>query len=259
MLKNPVPVSQASHRYKRLLPIPSYAFARTQAIVPLLAAEIAQAIHNFPIVFAKHGEAFVLMGLLSLRPESNLFVTTDGKWLGSYIPACLRQYPFAIGLPAEGGEPVLCADEGSGLISDTDGQPLFGVDGTPTETLRKAMEFVSEMERNRAITIRAVNALTQHDLIVPWELKLQGPAGAQQVEGLFRVDEVALNALSGEAFLELRAAGALPLAYAHLLSLNCIEVLTRLLAAQNQAAQPAQTSSTLAGAIDRNGDLVFNF
>ncbi len=258
MLKNPQPISMETHRYKRLLPIPSYIFAKNQAIVPLVGAECAQAIHNFPIVFAKYGDAFVMMALLSLQPDNNLFVSQDGRWMGSYVPAVLRQYPFAIGLPAEGGDPVLCADSDSGLISDTEGQPLFDMDGSPTEGLRKMMEFVTGIERNRAVTVRAVNALAKHDLIVPWELTIQQPQGPRQINGLFRVDEVALNALPDEAFLELRQASALPVVYAHLLSLSCIDVLVRLAAAQTSppAAGPA---SPLTGALDSNGDLVFNF
>lgn len=258
MLKNPQPVSKATHLYKRLLPVPSYAYAEKMAIVPLLGVECAQAIHNFPIVFAPYGESYVLMGLLSLQPDRNMFVSAEGQWLGSYVPAILRQYPFAVGLPAEGGEPLLCVDNDSGLISDTDGQPLFEVDGNPSEMMRKVMEFVGELERNRAGTIRAVNVLVKHNLIIPWDITLQQPQGPHKVNGIFRIDEVAMNALPDEDFLELRQAGVLPIAYAHLLSLNCIDVLVRLSSAG--AASPAAGKATpLRSALDSNGDLVFNF
>ncbi len=258
MLKNAQPISKETHLYKRLLPVPSYAYAGKTAIVPLLGAECAQAIHNFPIVFAPYGESYVLMGLLSLQPERNMFVSAEGQWLGSYIPAILRQYPFAVGLPAEGGEPILCVDSDSGLISETDGQPLFEIDGTPSEVMRKVIEFVGELERNRAATIRAVNVLVKHNLIIPWDITLQAPQGPQKVNGIFRIDEAAMNALSNEDFLELRQSGVLPIAYAHLLSLNCIDVLVRL----SNAGAPNQTAgkpAPLAAAVDTNGDLVFNF
>src|SRR3990167_9413159 len=102
MLKNPQAISKETHHYKRLLPIPSYAFAQKLALVPLVGAEMAQAAHNFPIVFVPLGESFGLMAMLSLQPESNLYVAPDGRWLTAYIPAFIRQYPFAVGLPAEG-------------------------------------------------------------------------------------------------------------------------------------------------------------
>lgn len=262
MLKKPVPISFTTHRNMRLLPSKSYAFAKTLAVAPLVGAECAQATHNFPIVFIPQGDDYALMGLLSLRPDTNLFVARDGRWLGNYVPAYLRQYPFTIGLPAEGGEPILCADESSGLLSDTEGQALFEIDGTPTDSLRKIMDFVGEVERNRAVTVRAVNAIVKHGLIVPWELTLQqaNNQGQQKVGGLFRVDEAAMNALSPEAFLELRQASALPVIYAHLLSLTCTELLIRLSAAAAQAqAASANKASPLSAAVDENGDLVFNF
>ena len=260
MLKNPQTVSKDNHRYKRLLPTPSYVYAQKMAIVPLVGVECAQAVHNFPIVFTPYGESYVLMGLLSLQPDRNMFVTADGKWLGSYVPAILRQYPFAVGLPAEGGEPLLCVDEDSGLISDTDGQPMFEIDGSPSEIMRKVIDFVSELERNRAGTIRAVNMLVKHNLIIPWDITLRAPdgQGQQKVNGLFRIDEAAMNALPPEDFLEIRQAGALPIAYAHLLSLNCIENLVRLSGVQ-APGQAAARPAPLAPAMDSNGDLVFNF
>ena len=259
-MKNPQTISKETHRYKRLLPTPSYHYALRQAVVPLVGVECAQAVHNFPIVFTPYGESYVLMGLLSLQPDRNMFVSADGKWLGSYIPAILRQYPFAVGLPAEGGEPVLCVDGDCGLISDTEGQPMFEMDGSPSEIMRKIIEFIGELERGRAGTIRAVNMLVKHNLIIPWDITLQGPdgKGQQKVNGLFRLDEAALNALPPEDFLEIRTAGALPIVYAHLLSLNCIDNLVRL-AALHAPGPAAAKPAPFAPAIDGNGDLVFNF
>ena len=40
------------------------------------------------------------------------------------------------------------------------------------------------------------------------------------MEGLYRIDEAALNALPDDAFLSLRKPGALPLAYAQLMSMS---------------------------------------
>ena len=49
-------------------------------------------------------------------PEHNLFVGPDGHWLGGYVPASLRSYPFRV-LGSEGsGQLALCVDEDSGLV-----------------------------------------------------------------------------------------------------------------------------------------------
>ena len=61
-----------------------------------------------------------MVGLLSLQPGSNLFVAPGGQWLGAYIPAVWRGYPFRV-LPAEGDESsVLCVDEASEWIVNAD-------------------------------------------------------------------------------------------------------------------------------------------
>ena len=54
------------------------------------------------------------------------------------------------------------------------------------------------------------------------------------IEGLFRVDEAALNALPDDAFLSLRPSGALNLATAHLLSLNQMNQFAKLVQVQQQ-------------------------
>jgi len=65
-----------------------------------------------------------------------------------------------------------------------------------------------------------VDALQAAELIQPWPRNLQQGENTVPVEGFHRIDEAALNALPDEAFLALRKTGALPLAYAQLLSMN---------------------------------------
>ena len=60
------------------------------------------------------------------------------------------------------------------------------------------------------------------------------------VHGLFRLNEAALNALDDAAFLKIRKAGALPLAYLQLLSMDQMPVFERLNLAQKQLAQAHQ-------------------
>jgi hypothetical protein len=89
------------------------------------------------------------------------------------------------------------------------------------------LDFVSQIERSRVATQAAVDALQAAGLIQPWPLKLQQGDQMRPVEGIHRADEAALNALSDEAFVLLRKAGALPLAYAQLLSMNQLAMLQK--------------------------------
>jgi len=64
------------------------------------------------------------------------------------------------------------------------------------------------------------------------------------VQGLYRIDEEALNVLPDEAFLPLRKTSALPLAYAQLFSINQLAMLPK--AAEVQARIKGQLQAKAA-------------
>jgi len=104
------------------------------------------------------------------------------------------------------------------------------------------LEFCSQTELNRVATQAAVDALNVAGLVRPWPISAKNGDNAIAVEGLFKVDEAALNALPDEDFLLLRTSGALALAYAQLLSMNQFSVLEKLTAIQEQLQAQAATS-----------------
>ncbi|MDP1605898.1 MAG: SapC family protein [Rhodocyclaceae bacterium] len=66
------------------------------------------------------------------------------------------------------------------------------------------LNFLSQVANNRSATQRLCDLLQKHQIIQPWPIKVQGDQGEQAVEGLYRIDETALNQLPAEAFIELR-------------------------------------------------------
>jgi hypothetical protein len=68
-------------------------------------------------------------------------------------------------------------------------------------------------------------ALQAEDLFQPWPLKVQGPEGERNIEGLFRIDEARLNSLEPDALARVQKAGGLPVAYCQLLSMSNIQTL----------------------------------
>ena len=65
--------------------------------------------------------------------------------------------------------------------------------------------------------------------LAPWPVTFKTPNGTEvKLEGLWRADEAALNALDDATFLKLRKVGALPIAYAQILSMSRLAVLSRL-------------------------------
>ena len=89
-----------------------------------------------------------------------------------------------------------------------------------------------------------MQAPAQAGLIVPWEIKIRDGDKDVPVKGFHRIDEAALNALDDAAFLKLRAAGALALAYGQLISMHQLATLSRLIAFR-QHLEKARSKSKL--------------
>lgn len=235
------PLSRATHSGLRWRRYKDYGFASGQLLVPLAAAELPKAAVAFPVVFARAESGYVPVGLFGVKPGANLFVGHRGEWLGRYIPASLRSQPFAMGRD-QGGRFVLCVDAHSPLINESEGERFFDESGEPSEAARKVMEFMQVVERGRAAAHVACEALARHNCIAPLAVPVKIPgAPDQRLEGLFQVDEAVLSALPDEAFLELRKAGGLLLAYTQLLSLQHMATLGQLAArrAQEEAKHAA--------------------
>ena len=223
-------VTPESHAKKVWKQVTNYTFAAADTVIPLVGAEISKVVPVMPIGFVKQEAGYQLVGIASLQPGKNLYVAPDGKWLGTYIPSTLRTYPFRLLKPENADKSVLCINEGSGLVveSTEEGNAFFDEQNQITKETEDILNFLSKVEANLLVTERAVNALDDADLITPWEINLMQGEEVVPVEGLFRVDEAALNKLDDEAFLALRKAGGFAIAYAQLLSMNQLSVLERL-------------------------------
>lgn len=243
-----VPISRDSHAGKAWLRYTSCRFAAKRALIPLVAAELANAALAMPLAFVEGRGTLHVVAVTSLDPEGNQFVGADGRWLGGYIPAALRGYPFMLLRPEGAPRPVLYVDEDSGLVVDAGvpgAEPFFDGGGMPAPALQLVIDFLGQLEANRAATKQSLAAIAEAGVLTPWSLQVDTPTGSRSVTGLQRVDEARLNALDDHTFLGLRAAGGLAVAYAQLLSmgqLGVFETLTRLQAqiskvhAQQQAA-----------------------
>jgi hypothetical protein len=210
-----------------------YGFAATTAIVPIVGAELGRAALALPLAFVQDAGRFVLVAVLSATPGRNMLVGADGRWLGNYIPACLRGYPFSLAPSQEPGQLVLCIEKGAGAVgADGGGEDFFDQDGNLSPVLKKVLDFLSQFERSRVATNVTVSALVEAGVIRPWSIQIKGEDNARVIAGLHRVDEAALRALSDDAFLKLRNLSSLPVAYAQLLSMALIGVLTQLARSQ---------------------------
>jgi len=248
-------ISRERHANLRWKRYSNYTFAAADSVVPLVAAELPKAVMSLPIAFIEQGDAYCPAAVLGLQPGNNVFVAPDWRWVGQYIPAAFRSYPFRLA-QTEDGQQVLCVDEESGLVSEgSAGEFFFADDGQPAQAILDILAFLTQIEQSRVTTAAACAVLQKHGLIRPWAITLKTDSGEQQIAGLFQIDEAALNGLSGEALLEVRQAGGLPIAYCQLLSMQHLPLLGQLIEAQTKASAQALAFSQLAP----NGELDLEF
>lgn len=223
-----VPISRQRHGDKHWKRFSSYTFAANDALAPLALAELSKAATALPIAFIEQDDRFIPAALMGFRAGQNLLVSAAGQWLGRYIPAAYRSYPFQL-VKADNGQQVLCVDESSGLISDgVEGDCLFEPDGQPNPGVLEILSFLEQTNASREAVLGISELLQRHQLIQPWPLTVQGASGKQHIGGLFQIDERMLNSIAAEALAELRDSGALLVSYLQLLSMQQLGELANL-------------------------------
>jgi hypothetical protein len=230
----------------------SYSWAAREITVPLVSFELSRAVLHLPVAFMRQGETLMPFAIVGVESGVNLFVAHDGIWTGGYVPAALRSRPFAL-LPLQDGRRALCIDEEAGRVGTEQGpsgHAFFSGDGKLSHALQQFLVFLSAVEESRQSTRQACLALEAHGVLVPWDIELKSDTGSRRLEGLFRLDEAKLDALPDEAFLGLRRARAMPLAYAQMLSMQHIQVLGYRASARLQALQQPMTPVTASGDLD---------
>lgn len=242
-------ISSTTHADKRWKRYDSYAFAAHDALAPLVAQELPRAVLYLPIAFVAQDGQFTPVAVLGIQPGQNLFVAPEGRWLAAYTPAAYRAHPFALAnLPD--GQQVLAFDTDSGLLTEAEGEPFFDADGRPSQAVQDILAFLTQVQTNRELTQRICKALDDHQLLQPWPIVVHGDGGERQVEGLYRIDEAALNGLAAEALKALQQAGALPMVYSQLLSMQHLPLLGQLAQAQAQRKAAQALPTTPAGELD---------
>ncbi len=235
-----VPLRKDTHAKARIRQSLDYAFAVPMPVVPVIAAELARIIAQFPLAFAplRPEEPPVPCAVMGFDRTRNLMVRPDGRWRGGYVPSVLRRYPFLLARTAEGDQMALCIDRDSGLLSETDGERLFDDDGARTAYFEDILKLTTEIETQLRQMVALMRKVLEIDaeILKPVDPPLPTlhdktaahPPGTTPLKGIYQVDETRLNSLPDEAFLALRQAGALPLLYGQLASLGQWSMLARL-------------------------------
>ena len=238
------PVSKSRHGNQRWRRYDSYDFAAKDTSAPLVVAEFAKACMAFPIAFTKTDDGYSPVALLGLAQGQNVFVAANGRWIGGYVPAAYRGFPFTLGKTQE-GQRLLCVNEDSGLLVHEDqasekAELFFDTAGNPADAVKQVLGFLSQVDDNREATTTVCDLLEVHKLIEPWAITLKTTSGDQNIEGLYRINESAVRALKSKAVTALHKENALLAAYCQVLSMQTFPILGQLMEAHAKAKTAVQ-------------------
>jgi hypothetical protein len=216
-----IPLSRDFHSDYTISPSPGgYGFAASAQTVLLATVECFDACREYPVIFAPASTgAIVPLALLGLEDGENLFVNTKGKWLGSYIPAYIRRYPF-ITTDGIDGPMTVCLDESFDGFNRSNGIPLFESDG-PSQKLQEIMVFLKDyflqMKETESFCATLANAGLFRQIDVQANL-VDGRSYA--LNGMLVVDEQKLIQLPDMDIVRLFRNGMMSLITAHFISLR---------------------------------------
>ncbi|WP_143870299.1 SapC family protein [Catenovulum sediminis] len=188
-------------------------------LVPAVLSEFIKLAVHYPIVITKNSQTgqFMCSAMLGLSQGENLFWQAD-KWNAVYVPLQVRRQPFFVGQEKEEGADkarfVLCIDENSPAISQTEGQALFDDAGEETEFFKNSRSIISEILQGEPLTRDFLTHLERLDLIEAISLDIT-LANQQQmkINGLYTISQDKLADLDAEQLKQLQTKGYLGPAY----------------------------------------------
>ena len=221
--RNVVPLNRETHRELRLkTPEKPLDYSQGAHLIPAMIDEFGAASTEIPVAFLPGAKQPAAVFVTGVKPGSNAFITAEGRWDGSYLPAYLRRYPFIIG-DVPDAEPVLCIDDSYEGFVKKEGVRLFSSKGEPEKVVSEALALANSYRAAAARTDAFAQTLQRMGLFRSISLDAKLANGETTVvHGLLVVDEQVLQGLSDEAFLELRRANYLKPIFAHLTSLGTI-------------------------------------
>ena len=234
----PVPLSQTKHKGLKVKTTDNIDHFGSSHFCRVTVSEFADAGLQSPVIFLKNPAGkFFAAAMWGFEPGENLFVE-DGKWVGSYMPAIVRGYPFAVLPDPDKTEHFYIGlFEDSPYINADEGDLIIGDDGEPTEQMKQAQEFLTQIYQQDQLTNAFLDKLESLGLIIEQTLQMTNPETGEQkgTDGVFVIDREKLEKLSDEDFLALGRDGSLGAIFAHLMSLQGLKHLVQRRTTRQQA------------------------
>lgn len=219
--QNPVVLDRDIHSALTISASPNgYSFAAKAQTVILATVEFFDAGREYPIIFNQLPDGRILpLALMGIEEGENLFVSEANAWLGNYIPAYIRRYPF---IHTDETEQRVLFDEAFDGFNLEGGIPLFD-SGEPTQRTQEILAFLKDYYQQMKSTEQFGALLAQAELLKPIDAQMKLDDGrSYALKGMLVVDEQRLTMLPDSDIVRLFRGGWLALIYAHLLSLKSL-------------------------------------
>ncbi|HXQ50907.1 MAG TPA: SapC family protein [Stellaceae bacterium] len=209
-----VPVDGARHGALHLDRGRNYRFARETNAIPITLQELAAVVGDYPIVFGGLAQP-TMLAIVGYRDRENLYIDAAGAWRrGAYVPAYVRNYPFAL-IEAPDKKALLLGFDPRAASVGMTGPALFA-EAQPTAALSEAAELCKSLHQALQETASFCAALEAKGLLVENNAVIDFKQGGQAVLRGFRViDSGKFAALDDASVLDWRKRGWLAAVYAH--------------------------------------------
>jgi hypothetical protein len=172
-MAGPVLLNNIDHADVRVRVGHSAAFGDGVNMVRVFATEYEQLQREYPILIRRDPEVgYHAVALLGLDPDENLFLNDRG-WDGRSVPALLQRGPFSIGVPPEGGEPMIHIDLDHPRIAADGGQPVFLPQGGNAPYLDHIAGVLRAIFAGVEIDKTIFAAFEEFDLIAPVQIEIK--------------------------------------------------------------------------------------
>lgn len=224
--KDVAAVDAKKHADLKLSLADNYRFAAKAHAVPVVGGEFANAMRDYPIVFAQTGEnEYGATVMLGLKNEQNLFVDADGKWAAKYIPFFVRRFPF-VTVEVDNNDAVLCIEESAIAEVRREADANAFEDGQATEPMKQFAQLMFQSRDDARQTSTFLHELGKLGLLRQVSATAELPNGEKlSMDGMWVVDEEKLRTLPADVAAAWVKDGRMALIYAHLFSLVNLQVL----------------------------------
>jgi len=215
-------LTKASHADLKVNTQSTISYAAKAHIMSIRVTEVGKAATSLPVFITKnqHNGYWGISVVTSVQPGRNLFIENE-QWTASYQPTCMQTHPlYLMKSPSKENSYTIGVYPNEQDFSKDKGEALFDGEGKATEYLSRVTALLEADIKNDIHTVEFLNELDQMGLLKAIDLQVHYQEGSvQTIQGLYTINEEAMQLLSAEQLAHLNTKGYLAPIHAILLSI----------------------------------------